>query len=230
MKLFKTLITFATACIFAVSSAFAGVELSIKNHVRQVTVPLVAQSMLKGSQGFVFAKYESYCSATRLSPLFLVTAAHCIDETTDSKGKLIPDLGKELLFLDHQNTPKVAVVAKINRSLDIALLRVHTVCPCAALGATPARDAPVVAVGYPFGGGEGMVQTLTEGTMQGNESHYYVIHTAQLAPGNSGGGLFNANGELIGVNVAVFSEWTYIVPHMALAIRTDRMKEFLDGF
>lgn len=66
----------------------------------------------------------------------------------------------------------------------------------------------VLAVGNPFG----LQQTITAGIVSAkgrsinNESYGNFIQTdASINPGNSGGPLFNRNGEMVGLNTAIFS-------------------------
>lgn len=70
---------------------------------------------------------------------------------------------------------------------------------------------PVIAIGNPFG----LSNTVTSGvisamdrSVRGQEGHFFhgFIQTdASINPGNSGGPLLNAEGELIGINTAVYS-------------------------
>jgi len=66
----------------------------------------------------------------------------------------------------------------------------------------------VIAIGNPFG----LQQTVTAGIISAkgrsinNESYGNFIQTdASINPGNSGGPLFNLNGEMVGLNTAIFS-------------------------
>jgi len=66
----------------------------------------------------------------------------------------------------------------------------------------------VLAIGNPFG----LQQTVTAGIVSAkgrsinNESYGNFIQTdASINPGNSGGPLFNLNGEMVGVNTAIYS-------------------------
>jgi serine protease Do len=66
----------------------------------------------------------------------------------------------------------------------------------------------VLAIGNPFG----LQQTVTAGIVSAkgrsinNESYGNFIQTdASINPGNSGGPLFNLNGQMVGVNTAIFS-------------------------
>lgn len=68
----------------------------------------------------------------------------------------------------------------------------------------------VLAIGNPFGVG----QTVTSGIVSGlgrnglgiNTFENFIQTDAAINPGNSGGALINSNGELIGINTAIFSQ------------------------
>ena len=92
----------------------------------------------------------------------------------------------------------------------------------------------VLALGNPFGLG----QTLTTGTISslGRDvriSHDVVIHNVIQAdvainPGNSGGPLINSDGEVIGINTAIFSPTGSSVG-ISFAIPADTVKRILPG-
>jgi serine protease DegS len=68
----------------------------------------------------------------------------------------------------------------------------------------------VLAIGNPFGVG----QTVTSGIVSGlgrsslgiNTFENFIQTDAAINPGNSGGALINANGDLIGINTAIYSQ------------------------
>lgn len=68
----------------------------------------------------------------------------------------------------------------------------------------------VLAIGNPFGVG----QTITQGIISGLSRNHLGINTfedfiqtdAAINPGNSGGALINTNGQLVGINSAIFSK------------------------
>lgn len=68
----------------------------------------------------------------------------------------------------------------------------------------------VLAIGNPYGVG----QTVTSGIISGlgrsslgiNTFENFIQTDAAINPGNSGGALINANGELVGINTAIFSQ------------------------
>lgn len=100
-----------------------------------------------------------------------------------------------------------AVVIGSDEENDIALLKVD------ATGLSPATFGDssglavgdyVVAIGNPLGelGGtvtDGIISALAREVTIENNNMTLLQTNAQISPGNSGGGLFNANGELIGI-------------------------------
>jgi len=96
---------------------------------------------------------------------------------------------------------------------DVAVIKV----PAEKLAALKPADSDklrvgdfVVAIGNPFGLGQtvtsGIVSALSRSGL-GIEGYEDFIQTdASINPGNSGGALVNLNGELIGINTAIFSQ------------------------
>jgi hypothetical protein len=65
---------------------------------------------------------------------------------------------------------------------------------------------PVVALGFPWSLNLGFNLTFSKGNVSAKrvlEGLNTVQHTATIAPGSSGGPLFNTSGEVVGVNVAI---------------------------
>jgi len=89
----------------------------------------------------------------------------------------------------------------------------------------------VIALGNPFG----LESTVTVGVvsatnrtivLNGREAYSGLIQTdAAINPGNSGGALVNINGELIGINVAIYAE----AQGIGFAIPVDKVREVLRG-
>lgn len=67
----------------------------------------------------------------------------------------------------------------------------------------------VLAVGNPFGLGQtvtsGIVSALGRTGLRGLEFQNFIQTDASINPGNSGGALVNLNGELVGINTAIFT-------------------------
>ena len=106
---------------------------------------------------------------------------------------------------------KATIVGRDPKS-DVALIKIE---PKADLPYVTFGDSDklrvgewVLAIGNPFG----LQKTVTAGIVSAkgrsinNESYGNFIQTdASINPGNSGGPLFNLNGEMVGVNTAIFS-------------------------
>ncbi|MCU7850892.1 MAG: trypsin-like peptidase domain-containing protein [Candidatus Thiodiazotropha sp. (ex Monitilora ramsayi)] len=97
---------------------------------------------------------------------------------------------------------------------DVALMKIDSdhqlpAIPFGQSGGHEVGDV-VLAIGNPFGVG----QTVTQGIISATgRSHLgisafenFIQTDAAINPGNSGGALVNANGELIGINTAIFSQ------------------------
>lgn len=131
---------------------------------------------------------------------YIVTNAHVVG-TADRIVVALLD-GKEL----------TAELVGVDDLTDIALIRVHPVAllPSVAWGDSRASEAGdwVVAAGNPFGlGGSvtaGIVSARGRDIGSGPYDDFIQID-APINPGNSGGPLFNTDGEVIGVNSAIYS-------------------------
>ena len=68
----------------------------------------------------------------------------------------------------------------------------------------------VLAMGNPFGVGQtvtsGIVSALARTGIGGGDAQYFIQTDAAINPGNSGGALVDINGDLIGINTAIFSK------------------------
>jgi serine protease Do len=133
-----------------------------------------------------------------------------------------------------RHDPKVAVVlrdgrelgaevVKRGRNLDLALLRLEEAphdLPAAPVGDSDALRVGelVYAVGHPWGRlgavTAGVVSGLgvAEGPAGGTR---YVQSDVSLAPGNSGGPLLNARGEVVGINAMIFGRLALSIPSNA---------------
>ena len=95
----------------------------------------------------------------------------------------------------------------VSKVTDLALLKIKGKLPVAHLGGKVKEFKKVIAVGSP----SGMTDVVTYGRivkfLSESISHrlegFNILHTADLNPGNSGGGLFDFDGNLLGINVAI---------------------------
>ena len=129
----------------------------------------------------------------------------------------------------HDGRALEAEIVKRSRGLDLALLRLRG--PTAGLPAAPVGDSDALRVGelvYAIGHPWGNPGTATAGVVSGlgvpggrsrwgGSSTGYVRSDVALAPGNSGGPLLNAGGEVVGINAMIFGRTALSIPSNAAA-------------
>ncbi len=129
---------------------------------------------------------------------YILTNAHVVIGADEIKVKLAD--GREFK----------GTVKGLDEKLDIALVKIEAKdhLPVAKLGDSDAIQVGewVMAIGNPFG----LAQTVTAGIVSatgrviGSGPYDDFIQTdASINPGNSGGPLFNASGEVVGINTAI---------------------------
>jgi serine protease Do len=115
-----------------------------------------------------------------------------------------------------------AEVVKSGRSLDLALLKLDGNPP--DLPAAPVGDSDALRVGelvYAIGHPWGMVGAVSAGIigeLRGpgrGSSARYIRSDVALAPGNSGGPLLNARGEVVAINAMIFGRMALSIPSNA---------------
>lgn len=119
-----------------------------------------------------------------------------------------------------------ASVQKKDRRRDLALLQIDVDGLSSAIPGDSDALRPgelVIAVGSPFG----FVGAVSTGVIHSvgpfaGTARAWVVSDVRLAPGNSGGPLANAQGQVIGVN-------TMIAGGLALAIPSRSVEQFLEG-
>jgi len=120
---------------------------------------------------------------------------------------------QEIAIAFHDGRTTTAKLVGADPEADLAVLKVElTNLPAIVLGRSNQIQVGdvVLAIGNPFGVG----QTVTSGIISALGRHSLGINTfenfiqtdAAINPGNSGGALINTNGELIGINTAIFSK------------------------
>ncbi|PYM56111.1 MAG: peptidase [Candidatus Rokuibacteriota bacterium] len=131
---------------------------------------------------------------------YIVTNNHVVDGATQLQVKLSD--GREFQGKVVGRDPKT----------DLALLKIEaTGLPVIPLGDSSALQVgePVMAIGNPFG----LEQTVTTGIVSATGRSIgagpyddFIQTDASVNPGNSGGPLINARGQVIGINTAIFSQ------------------------
>lgn len=120
------------------------------------------------------------------------------------------------------NTPKVtvclqqgkefsAVVLESNKQADLALVKLPVInLPCVRIGNS--KDLKpgdtVVAIGSPMGLDHSVSKGIISAAKRVEKGRSYLQVDAALNPGNSGGPLFNASGEVVGINTSIVKNAT----------------------
>lgn len=134
---------------------------------------------------------------------FILTNAHVIEASTSIK-----------VVLQDERQFDVRIVGADPDS-DLAVLQIDTDKPLPAIDMGNSDDImigeTIIAIGNPFG----FSHTVTTGVVSAvNRSiktddrvfHDFIQTDASINPGNSGGPLLNINGELIGINTAIYAK------------------------
>jgi serine protease DegQ len=130
-----------------------------------------------------------------------VLTNHHVVEAADEIEVALAD-GKKLLAKVVGNDPET----------DLAVLRVSAEdLPAVSFGSSETLRVGdvVLAIGNPFGVGQtvtsGIISALGRTGLGINTFENFIQTDAAINPGNSGGALIDANGNLIGINTAIFS-------------------------
>jgi len=160
------------------------------------------------------------CSGTFVEDNIVLTAAHCVDMERIT----------DIWIRSYDGQSHKAFIVKKDKGHDLALLGILGIQhKPIKLARTVVLGEQVINVGSPytlqFLLSEGIVSALNVYIGKEFKSHYLVT-TAMINPGSSGGGAFNKEGELIGVNTMTmggFMGWAGI----SLAVSLEDIKEFL---
>jgi serine protease Do len=131
---------------------------------------------------------------------YIVTNNHVIEDA------------EEIMVLTHDNEELKATIVGRDEKTDLALLKVDAKKPLPALkwGDSEALRIGdwVMAIGNPFGLGGSVTAGIVSARQRDiNSGPYddYIQTDASINRGNSGGPMFNMDGEVVGINTAIFS-------------------------
>ena len=136
---------------------------------------------------------------------YIITNNHVIDRASDIE-----------ITLNNNKTYKAELIGT-DKETDIALLKIDTEesLPYTTFGDSDEAKIGewVLAVGNPFN----LTSTVTAGIisaksrdLSGEQNQSFIQTDAAVNPGNSGGALVNLNGDLIGINTAIFGNNSFI--------------------
>ncbi|MDD2694218.1 MAG: trypsin-like peptidase domain-containing protein [Candidatus Gracilibacteria bacterium] len=206
VKIGRYFFAFIALSGLAFFSAIPSLDASSEKSLMGQVVKLQTYTYNEQSQSYVLAYYGS---AVVIAKNRIITNAHVI---LDSDGEKPTGLYEICTSDDYQSAPKcnrtarllaydpVADLALLEPSVDFSSVPVHlesNIQKPISIGQT------VVIYGYPTIGGETI--TRTEGKIAGYQNPVYKID-ASIDHGNSGGGAFDDEGNLIGIPYAVSSD------------------------
>jgi serine protease Do len=140
---------------------------------------------------------------------YIITNYHVIEKADKIYVKLSTDA-------DNEDQGRPAVVIGTDKATDIAVIKIATTTPLPTvkIGNSDATNVGdwVEAIGSPFS----LSQTVTAGIISAKnrtiepgatgQFQHFIQTDAAINPGNSGGPLLNMNGEVIGMNTAIYTE------------------------
>lgn len=159
-------------------------------------------------------KWRFHCSATYISSDEILTAGHCVN-TKDAIFKI----------RDYYKEEAPAKVVFTDFKSDLAILKVQRTCPKhAKIGHTPCRGERICMLSSE----DNMPGTFTQGIAANVylDPEYFtpqIVHTCPMIGGASGSGLFDKDGQLIGVNVQTQGVVSY-------AVETTRVRHFIEDY
>lgn len=157
----------------------------------------------------------------------ILTCAHLFDAKKDIKSRAI---------LTYTDDIYNAEVLYMNERRDLALLRVYPDKPMPYATIADPRTLKVgqevIAIGAPLGMDFSVTNGIISALYRDVVGFYNTTQSnADMNPGNSGGGLFNMQGELIGINSFMFSPVAEpVFTGLGFSIQCGQIMEFLTKF
>jgi len=154
--------------------------------------------------------HESLGSGFIVDPKgYIITNYHVVEKADQIYVKLSTDP-------DNTDMGRVARVIGFDKATDLAVIKIDTSTPLPTVKLGNSDNAQVgdwvEAIGSPFA----LSQTVTAGIISAKnrtiqpgangQFQHFIQTDAAINPGNSGGPLLNMNGEVIGVNTAIFTQ------------------------
>lgn len=180
------------------------------------------------------------CSGVWVSTRTILTARHCVESAVEAYVTRDDVHPHGAFTVSDAMVPRGAIVYAVDEAHDLALLR--AVLPPSGHDVAHLRIGDVQqgmrvqTMGHPrkywFSYSSGDVAAVREFDLAGDGDVLWIQATAPISTGNSGGGLFDSEGALVGVTDAVngdgqqlnfFVHPRYIAPLLAAAARAGKL-------
>ena len=144
------------------------------------------------------------------------------------------EIPTEAIVVTYFNTEYMAEVLHVDANRDLALIKIEEITKPLKIAypGTLKVGQEVIALGHPFG----FTWTATNGIISALNTDYIQYNALQtntaVSPGNSGGPLLNLKGDIVGVNVGIFSPSKEVPIQVGLnfAVECGQIYEFLTKF
>ncbi len=135
---------------------------------------------------------------------YILTNNHVVDKADRIRVNLMGD---------PETVTYTATVVGVDQETDLAVIKIDAKkpLPAAKLGNSESMQVGdwVLAIGSPFGLNEtvtaGIISAIGRNIVPGRQFESFIQTDAAINPGNSGGPLVNMNGEIIGINTAIYT-------------------------
>ena len=135
---------------------------------------------------------------------YIITNNHVVDKADKIRVNLMGD---------PETVTYPATVVGVDAETDLAVIKIDAkkTLPASRLGNSDAMQVGdwVLAIGSPFGLNQtvtaGIISAIGRNIVPGRQFESFIQTDAAINPGNSGGPLVNMNGEVIGINTAIYT-------------------------
>ena len=218
----------------AVASSFDSVvTIYTSKQVKQNSHPLLSDPIFNQLFGDQIKRREHSRTETNLGSGVIISADGYI-----ITNQHVIDGADEILVSLSDGRGSQAVLVGEDRETDIAILHI----PINGLSAIKVSDKQplrvgdvVLAIGNPLNVGQTVTMGIISATGRNriglNTFENFIQTDAAINPGNSGGALVNAQGQLIGINTAIFSQTggsqgiSFAIP---ISVALDIMRQIID--
>lgn len=181
--------------------------------------------------------YESPCSGSGIiigqndTELLVVTNSHVVSEVNNLKVNFCDGSSVDAVVKGTKPESDLAVVAVPLDNIELSTFNSISVAKLGSSSDIRVGEAAIAignAAGYGISVTTGCVSAVGRSLTIENVSYTNLIQTdAAINPGNSGGALFNAAGEVIGINSAKMSSTS--IEGMGYAISVDSVMDIIDN-